>query len=86
MTLVDNSSAASTGALRYFVFIVCICVVLFFFLVVRLASGLTPEIYYDPPVKPVYRAQATVPAQVDPTTAAAPLSVDAYQKQAFASF
>ena len=62
MTLVDYSSASSTGAVRYFVFIVCICLFLFFFLVVRLASGLAPEIYREEtPVKPVYRAQHADP-------------------------
>ncbi|MDZ4698497.1 MAG: hypothetical protein SH809_02220 [Rhodothermales bacterium] len=77
MTLVDYSSASSAGAVRYFVFIVCICLFLFFFLVVRLASGLAPEIYQEEtPVKPVYRAQhADPPVQVsEPARLAAPWS------------
>ncbi len=75
MTLVDFSSASSNGAVRYFVFIVCICLFLFFFLVVRLASGLAPEIYHETPVKPVYRAQHSYqPPTYLPATSVAPRS------------
>jgi hypothetical protein len=62
MTFVDHPGGISAGALRYFVFIVCICAFLFVFLLVRLATGLSPEIYYDPPAaKTVYRAQLGFP-------------------------
>ncbi len=66
MTLESLTGISNRAALQYFVFIVCICAFLFVFLITRIADALDPEIYYDPPAVPVYRA--TGPLQHPPLT------------------
>ena len=56
MIRVPFTGASRRAALHYFVFILCICAFLFVFLITRIADALNPEIYYDPPTVPVYRA------------------------------
>jgi hypothetical protein len=68
-----NRKGSTSTAFRYFLFILLVCIVLFVFLMSRLAEGIETEIDYEGYIAPTYQAVQWTPTAKSPSFNAAGL-------------